>query len=70
MIERSLSYPGWRVAGTAPLDRNVEVLIAGDARSYVLKFPCRRTEDGWINAVKSMRLAVEPTHWREIPLRA
>lgn len=70
MIERSLSYPGWRAAGTAPLDRNVEVLIAGDARSYVLKFPCRRTEGGWINAIKSIRLAVEPTHWREISLRA
>lgn len=70
MIDQSLTRPGWRAASTAPLDRNVEVLIEGEARTYVLKFPCRRTEAGWINVTKSMRLAVEPTHWREISLRA
>jgi hypothetical protein len=70
MTEQSLTRPTWRAASTAPLDRNVEVLVEGAARTYILKFPCRRTEAGWVNAIKSMRLAVEPTHWREISLRA
>jgi hypothetical protein len=70
MSERSEAQSLWRSASTAPLDRNVEVLIKNEARAYILRFPCRRTDAGWINVIKSMRLGVEPTHWREISLRA
>ncbi len=55
----------WREISTAPLDRNVEVQIADEGEAYVLAFPCRRTDRGWINVVKNLPLSLEPTHWRE-----
>jgi hypothetical protein len=66
MRRPSSSYLGWQDASTAPLGRNVEVRVGSDPGSYVLKFPCRRTDSGWFHAIKDMRLGVEPTHWREI----
>ena len=56
----------WQDASTAPLGRNVEVKVGNDPGCYVLRFPCRRTDSGWVHAIKDMRLGVEPTHWREI----
>jgi len=60
------SHLGWQDASTAPLGRKVEVRVGNDPGSYVLKFPCRRTDSGWFHAIKDMRLGVEPTHWREL----
>ncbi len=55
----------WREISSAPLNRNVEVQISDRAAIYVLAFPCRRTDRGWINVVKNLPLSLEPTHWRE-----
>ncbi len=71
-MERPMPQPSnaktgalWREISTAPLDRNVEVQIADEGEAYVLAFPCRRTDRGWINVVKNLPLSLEPTHWRE-----
>jgi hypothetical protein len=66
MRRQSPSHLGWQDASTAPLGRKVEVRVGNDPGSYVLKFPCRRTDSGWFHAIKDMRLGVEPTHWREL----
>ena len=72
LMERPMSQPlnnktvaPWREISSAPLNRNVEVQIADEGEAYVLAFPCRRTDRGWINVVKNLPLSLEPTHWRE-----
>jgi hypothetical protein len=55
----------WRDISTAPLDRNVEVQVANGSEYFVLLFPCRQTDRGWINVIKNLPLSLEPTHWRE-----
>jgi hypothetical protein len=70
MRRQPLSRLAWQDASTAPLGRNVEVKVGDDPQSYVLRFPCRRTDSGWYHAIKDMRLGVEPTYWREITVRS
>jgi hypothetical protein len=65
-LMRQQASAQWQDASTAPLGRNVEVRVGDDPGCYVLRFPCRRTDAGWVHAIKDMRLGVEPTHWREI----
>jgi hypothetical protein len=55
----------WREISTAPLNRNVEVQVANQRGRFVLAFPCRRTDRGWINVIKDLPLSLERTHWRE-----
>jgi hypothetical protein len=64
-ITASWQRPVWQPISTAPLDQDVEVRVADQYGYYTLKFPCRLTAGGWVNASMSARLAVEPTHWRE-----
>jgi hypothetical protein len=54
----------WRLASTAPFNCDVE-LCADE--SHVVPFPCRQTEDGWINADLNIRLDIAPTEWRAWP---
>ena len=56
----------WRDISTAPRNRNVELQVADGDGCYTLRFPCRRTDAGWINAVKNLRLDLQPVRWREI----
>lgn len=55
----------WQPIESAPPDREVELQVADSFGSYTLMFPCRLTEEGWVNANSQGRLEVEPTHWRE-----
>jgi hypothetical protein len=55
----------WKPIDSAPADREVELQVADQFGSYALTFPCRLTEEGWVNANSQGRLEVEPTHWRE-----
>jgi hypothetical protein len=32
---------------------------------HVLRFPCRRTPAGWVNAVTDSQVLFSATHWRE-----
>jgi hypothetical protein len=54
----------WRLVSTAPF--NCDVQLCAD-KSHIVPFPCRQTEDGWINADLGVRLDIEPTEWRAWP---
>jgi hypothetical protein len=43
------------------------VIENGEERS--LRFPCRWTDNGWVNAVTNTQVAFHPTHWQEWPQR-
>jgi hypothetical protein len=58
----------WRLISTAPYNRDLELRLAGAGLSSArLPFPCRHTNNGWINSDLGTRLAVEPTYWRAWP---
>ncbi len=59
----------WQPVSSAPLHRDLEVQVADGFGVYRLKFLCRLTEAGWVNAQTSKALVVEPVNWR-IPSRA
>jgi hypothetical protein len=42
----------------------LEVQVADGFGCYALKFPCRLTKSGWVNAETNTALAVEPIAWR------
>jgi hypothetical protein len=54
----------WRLASTAPF--NCDLQLCAD-ESRIVPFPCRQTEDGWINADLGVRLDIAPTQWRTWP---
>jgi len=54
----------WRPIATAPFDRELQLSVIEKGEVYALAFPCRRREDGWINAKTGKLVFVEPTHWR------
>jgi hypothetical protein len=57
----------WMPVAGAPFDRDLELAVADTAGTtlFPLVFPCRRIDDGWINALTKRRVELEPTHWRE-----
>jgi hypothetical protein len=57
----------WQPIATGPLDREVQVGIAVEGGVLPIFFPCRRTEDGWINAIVKAPLLHNPSCWREWP---
>jgi len=56
--------PLWNPISSAPLDHALEVQVADGFGCYALKFPCRLTKSGWVNAETNTALAVEPIAWR------
>jgi hypothetical protein len=54
----------WRLISTAPYNRDVELRSADRRKPFRLPFPCRHTNDGWINSDLGTRVNVEPTYWR------
>jgi len=57
----------WMPVSSAPRDRDLELAVIDRAGTHALLFPCRRIDDGWINALTKRRVELEPTHWREWP---
>jgi hypothetical protein len=55
----------WKLAVSAPFDRDLELAVIDYDGPHPLVFPCRRILDGWINAETKKRIEVRPTHWRE-----
>jgi len=55
----------WQPIDSAPPDREVELQVTDQFGSYALRFPCRLTGKGWVNAASERQLELEPTHWRE-----
>jgi hypothetical protein len=54
----------WQAVAVVPKDRDVEVAVIDRDGEHPIVFPCRRTADGWIDAVSRRRLDIRPTHWR------
>ena len=54
----------WNTIDTAPRDQLLELLVGG-ILSKPLGFPCRLTEERWMNAATNAIIEIEPTHWRE-----
>jgi hypothetical protein len=57
---------GWRPVETAPLDEEVELLVA-DTRGepYVLPDPCKLTAtSGWVSSAKGTPVGLTPSQWR------
>jgi hypothetical protein len=59
----------WYPISTAPFDRDLQLSVIEEGEVYSLVFPCRRTEDGWVNVRTQKLVFVDPTHWREWPNR-
>jgi hypothetical protein len=57
----------WHPISTAPFDRDLQLSVIEQGEVYSLVFPCRRTENGWMEATTWKPVPVEPTHWREWP---
>jgi hypothetical protein len=56
---------GWHPIESAPLDEDLTLQVTdGSGATYVIRWPCRRTATGWINARKGTQLAVTPVLWR------
>jgi hypothetical protein len=54
----------WYPIESAPFDEDVAVEVTdGRGAPYLLRWPCRRTEAGWINSTKGTPLAVTPVRW-------
>jgi hypothetical protein len=52
----------WKLISIAPFDRDLELAVIDRDGEHKLVFPCRRTGDGWIDAMTRRRLEVRPTH--------
>jgi hypothetical protein len=57
----------WRLISTAPYNRDIELRTANRDETFCLPFPCRHTNDGWMNSDLGTRVSVEPMHWRAWP---
>jgi hypothetical protein len=56
---------GWRAIEAAPLDEDVALLVTdGLSEPYELKYPCKRTDAGWVNSSRGTPLAVTPVKWK------
>jgi hypothetical protein len=64
--------PMWQAIAIAPVDRDVEVAVIDRDGEHPIVVPCRRTADGWIDALSRRRLDIRPTHWRpwRVPVAA
>jgi hypothetical protein len=54
----------WQPISSAPFDCDLQVSVIEKEEVYALIFPCRRTQNGWIDAKTQKPVFVQPTHWR------
>jgi hypothetical protein len=40
----------WKPIPYAPINRDVEVWVTDGVEEFLLGFPCRRTESGWVHS--------------------
>lgn len=55
----------WQPVFNAPFDHDIEVAVINEDGTHPIVFPCRRVQEGWIDARSSKRLDINPTHWRD-----
>jgi hypothetical protein len=59
----------WHPISTAPFGRDLQVSVIEQGEVHALVFPCRRTQDGWMDVTTRKPVFIDPTHWREWPNR-
>jgi hypothetical protein len=58
-------YGGWRPIEEAPSEVDVELFVTDTCGSfYGLRYPCRRTVQGWVSSATGTPLAVTPVKWK------
>ena len=60
-----VSVRDWHPISTAPPDRDLQLGVIENDEVHCLVFPCRRTEQGWVDAANGRSIRVDPTFWRE-----
>jgi hypothetical protein len=55
----------WRLASSAPFDRDIQLAVIDNLDVHALVFPCKHVVGGWINAETHEVLDARPTHWRD-----
>jgi hypothetical protein len=61
------SFFEWHPIEEAPLDEDVELFVTDVYGSfYGLRYPCRRTADGWVSSVSGKALKVRPVQWKPV----
>lgn len=64
--EQASKQPTWRLASTAPYDRDLRLAVLDEeGTAHALVFPCRRVLGGWIQSETKARIPLDPTHWQE-----
>jgi hypothetical protein len=57
----------WRPMEDAPLDEDVELFVTDVFGSfYGLRYPCRRTAEGWVSSASGKALKVTPVQWKPL----
>src|SRR6266702_5902036 len=55
----------WLPIGDAPYEQDLELFVTDFYGSfYGLRYPCRRTAQGWVKSDQGTPLAVTPVKWR------
>jgi hypothetical protein len=55
----------WEPIDTAPIDKDVTVLVTDGVSEYRIPYRCRLTVAfGWVNSSKGTALAVKPIKWK------
>jgi hypothetical protein len=55
----------WRSIEDAPFEEDVELFVTDMCGSfYGLRFPCRRTAEGWVSSTTGTPLGVTPVRWK------
>ena len=61
--------PDWNPISEFPTDCPLWLCVIDQAGERSLRFPCRWTASGWVNAVTNTSFAFDPTHWQPWPQR-
>jgi hypothetical protein len=61
---KTIPMESWQPVANAPFDQDLELAVLERGDAHALVFPCRRTEDGWSDALTGQPVDVNPTHWR------
>lgn len=62
--KRTLPGAPWRDPASAPRDMDIEILSRDSSGLYALPFPCRRVEEGFINARTGALISLPVIGWR------
>jgi hypothetical protein len=55
---------GWQPINTAPIDKDVMLIVTDGGKPYAVLKPFKLTAVGWISSGKGTPLAVRPLQWK------